>query len=62
MAVDNLPCELPRDASNDFGRALIDKVLPFLQGKDEDKVIERATICKGGGLTENYGYLGDYAG
>ena len=61
MAVDNLPCELPRDASNDFGRALIDKVLPFLTGKNEDRIIERATICRGGELTEKYGYLGDYA-
>ncbi len=62
MAVDNLPCELPRDASNDFGRALIDKVLPYLLGNDDDKVIERATICKEGELTDKYGYLGDYAG
>ena len=61
MAVDNLPCELPRDASNDFGRALIDKVLPFLIGEDSDKVIERATICCGGKLTEKFSYLSDYA-
>ena len=30
MAVDNLPCELPKDASEDFGREFINKVLPNL--------------------------------
>jgi alanine dehydrogenase len=61
MAVDNLPCELPRDASDDFGKDLTERVLPFLIEKDEDKVIERATICKDGKLTEAYSYLSDYA-
>jgi len=61
MAVDNLPCELPRDASIDFGYALIKKVLPSLLGNDPDKIIERATICKGGELAEKFQYLKDYA-
>jgi alanine dehydrogenase len=61
MAVDNLPCELPRDASDDFGKDLTERVLPFLFEKDEDKVIERATICKDGKLTEHFNYLKDYA-
>lgn len=61
MAVDNLPCELPRDASDDFGKDLTERVLPFLIEKDEDKVIERATICENGKLTEAYSYLSDYA-
>ena len=30
MAVDNLPGELPRDASEEFGRTLLDKILPSL--------------------------------
>ena len=62
MAVDNLPCELPRDASMDFGKELIEKVLPNLFVKDETKLIERASICKDGELTPAYDYLADYAG
>ena len=60
MAVDNLPCELPRNASRDFGRQLIDKVLPHLLGSDAEGVIARATIAKDGQLTERYQYLSDY--
>lgn len=61
MAVDNLPCELPRDASDDFGKDLSERVLPHLFGEDIDKIIERATICKNGKLTNYYEYLSDYA-
>ncbi|ALW84720.1 alanine dehydrogenase [Hymenobacter sedentarius] len=60
MAVDNLPCELPRNASRDFGRQLLDKVFPHLLGNDAEGVIARATIAKGGQLTERYQYLADY--
>jgi alanine dehydrogenase len=59
MAVDNLPCELPKDASADFGREFIDKILPHLID-DKENVIERATICKDGNLTPRYEYLKDY--
>jgi saccharopine dehydrogenase (NAD+, L-lysine-forming) len=61
MAVDNLPCELPRDASDDFGKDLSERVLPHLFGSDKDRVIRRATICRNGKLTENFEYLRDYA-
>lgn len=60
MAVDNLPCELPRSASEEFGRDLIDRVLPLLINGDEDDVIRRATIAQGGKLTQGYAYLEDY--
>ncbi|RSK50896.1 NAD(P)-dependent oxidoreductase [Hymenobacter rigui] len=60
MAVDNLPCELPRNASRDFGRQLIDNVLPHLLHEGGDAVIERATIARNGQLTERYQYLQDY--
>lgn len=60
MAVDNLPCELPRSASEEFGRDLIDRILPLLFVKDTDGVLKRATIAKGGQLTENFAYLEDY--
>lgn len=60
MAVDNLPCELPRNASEDFGRDLIDNVLPHLLGDDKEEVIKRATIADKGKLTEKYSYLQNY--
>lgn len=62
MAVDNLPCELPRDASEDFGKSLMERILPSLFGNDTDGIIERASITKDGKLTEKYKYLSDYAG
>ena len=62
MAIDNLPCEIPRNASEDFGKELIDKVLPSLLQKDSDGMIERATIVKDGKLMERFHYLSDYAG
>ena len=60
MAVDNLPCELPRDASESFGRELIDNVFPHLLGEDKYGVIKNATIAENGSLTEAYSYLQDY--
>lgn len=60
MSVDNLPCELPRNASQDFGSELMNNVMPCLLGKDPDKIIERATIAKNGKLTSYYEYLQDY--
>jgi hypothetical protein len=61
MAVDNLPCELPRDASDDFGKDLMERVLPHVLETDPDKIIERATICSNGKLMPNFEYLSDYA-
>jgi len=59
MSVDNLPNELPRDASNSFGEMLIGDVLEEMF-KDESEIIEKASICKNGKLTSDYGYLQDY--
>lgn len=61
MAVDNLPCELPRDASEAFGRDLIERVLPYLVGDDAEGMIARATIALDGALTERSAHLGNYA-
>ncbi|WP_421875413.1 NAD(P)-dependent oxidoreductase [Marinoscillum sp.] len=61
MAVDNLPCELPRDASESFGNELLNNVLPELLGNDDKEVIKRATITGDGDLTDRYEYLRDYA-
>lgn len=60
MSVDNLPCELPKDASLDFGNNLIEKVLHHLLGEDEEGIIKRATITGKGNLTEQFMYLSDY--
>ena len=43
MAVDNLPCELPKDASIAFGQNLLKYIMPNLIGVDLNNVIERAT-------------------
>lgn len=60
MAVDNLPNELPRDASKVFGAHILEFILPELL-KAESAILERATICKNGELGTNFQYLEDYA-
>ena len=60
MAVDNLPGELPRDASNDFGNILTNVIIPNLWNGDQDEIIERATIAKDGSLTPKFAYLQGY--
>ncbi len=60
MAVDNLPGELPRDASNDFGHKLLNEVIPYLLGSKEAEIIQRATIAENGQLTEKFMYLEDF--
>ncbi|REJ84877.1 MAG: alanine dehydrogenase [Bacteroidetes bacterium] len=62
MAIDNLPCELPRDASEGFGKHLIERVLPSLTGRENTELIERATIANNGALMPRFDYLKDYAG
>lgn len=62
MAVDNLPCELPKDASEDFGNELIKYVLPALLREDPDRIIDRASETNfAGELTEGFAYLKEYA-
>ncbi|MFT5902858.1 MAG: saccharopine dehydrogenase (NAD+, L-lysine-forming), partial [Bacteroidia bacterium] len=46
MAVDNLPCEVPKDASEGFGQDLIESIIPLFLGDDPDKVLARATIAQ----------------
>jgi len=58
MAIDNLPCELPRSASEEFGRDLIDRILQPLLVQDPVGIIARGTIAEGGKLTSNFLYLG----
>lgn len=61
MAIDNLPGELPKDASEDFGKELIRNIFPELLGKEKSEIIERATQTNSKGeLTEEYSYLSDF--
>lgn len=60
MAVDNLPCELPRSASDEFGRDLIDRILKPLLFEDTEGIIKRGTIAENGKLTAEFAYLQDY--
>lgn len=60
MAVDNLPCELPKDASEDFGNEMLAKIIPSLLISDDEQIIANATICKDGDLTPNFEYLRNY--
>ncbi len=61
MTVDNLPNEMPRDASRSFGTMFTKYVLPELT-KPDSAVLDRATLASGGTLTERYAYLEAYAG
>lgn len=60
MAVDNLPCELPKDASEGFGEMFLEHVIPAFFNEDKDGILERARITKDGKLTERFKYLQDY--
>jgi len=60
MAVDNLPCELPRDASVGFGEAFLKNVIPAFFNGDKNGVLERARMTKEGKLTKPYAYLESY--
>lgn len=60
MAVDNLPCELPRDASEGFGEMFLQHVIPAFYNNDADGILARAKITENGKLTPRFAYLQDY--
>jgi alanine dehydrogenase len=60
MAVDNLPCELPKDASEGFGTMFMEHVIPAFFNGDKDGVLARAQMTEKGKLTANFSYLQDY--
>ena len=60
MAVDNLPCELPKDASEGFGEMFLEHVIPAFFNGDKDGILERAKMTENGKLTSNFAYLQDY--
>ncbi len=60
-AVDNLPCELPKDASEDFGNELIKNVIPHFFNGDKAGVLDRASeTTSEGKLSPHFAYLADY--
>lgn len=60
QSVGNLPCELPIDASQEFGEQLLRHVLPNLLVEDKGDIIKNATITEDGKLTQKFKYLEDY--
>jgi len=60
MSVDNLPCELPKDASEGFGEMFMKHVIPAFFNGDKDGILARAKITENGKLTERFAYLQDY--
>jgi alanine dehydrogenase len=60
MAVDNLPCELPKDASEGFGTMFMEHVIPAFFNGDKDGVLARAQMTENGKLTSKFSYLQGY--
>ena len=59
MAVDNLPSELPKDASEEFGNNVILEILPYLIDKDDGR-IDRATTASKGKFLSKFSYLNNF--
>jgi hypothetical protein len=60
MTIDNLPNEMPRDASEAFGKMFLQHIMPELL-KPSSAVIEGGTIAESGKLTPRFSHLEDYA-
>lgn len=60
MAVDNLPCELPKDSSEGFGEMFLEHVIPAFFNGDASGVLARAKITENGKLTPRFDYLQSY--
>ena len=60
MAVDNLPCELPKDASDGFGDLFLTHVIPAFFNGDKDGILARAAMTNAQQLTPRYEYLQGY--
>ena len=60
MAVDNLPCELPMDASEGFGALFLENVIPAFFNDDKEGVLKRSKMTANGKLTARFAYLQDY--
>ncbi len=54
MAVDNLPCELPKDASEGFADSFAKFVIPAFFNNDKESVLDRAKMTENGKLTARF--------
>ena len=59
MAVDNLPSELPRDSSTEFGNGIVNEVLPYILEEDDGRILN-STIAAEGRFLKKYNYLNEY--
>ena len=59
MAVDNLPSELSRDSSEEFGNSILSEVLPYLINQDDGR-INRATTTSKGKFYPSFSYLKNF--
>ena len=59
MAVDNLPSELPKESSKEFGDGIVKEVLPFILREDDGR-IKKATIIENGSFCPSYKFLYNY--
>ena len=60
MAVDNLPCELPRDSSEMFGDMFLKYVIPSFFNHDKEDILKNSKMTSNGKLTPRFKYLSDY--
>ena len=61
MAVDNLPCELPKDSSEGFGQMFLEHVIPAFFNGDANGILSRAQMTQSNGqLRERFRYLQSY--
>ena len=61
MAVDNLPCEIPMDASIGFSEMMSERIIPSFMNGDKDGILERGAMTTiDGKLTERFSYLQEY--
>jgi len=68
LAVDNLPCEMPKDSSDEFSSMIRDYVYQIASHGATDITnhhalpieIRNAVICQGGRLTKSFSYLRKY--
>ena len=62
MTVDNLPCELPKDASEGFGDMFMEHVIPAFFNEDQHGILDRARMTtQDGELSPRFEYLTSYA-
>ncbi len=59
MTIDNLPNELPRDASTAFGEMFMEHVIPELVAGG-GTMMDRGSVTRDGDLGNNFEYLRDY--